>query len=54
MNREIRKKENIIILGASAFAEEVAELISEIEGYEVVGFVDGLDRARCSIIPQIR
>ncbi len=48
MNGKRRTKENIIILGASAFAEEVAELISEIDDYEVVGFVEGLNRERCS------
>jgi acetyltransferase EpsM len=46
MNGERRTKQKIIILGASLFAEEVAELISEIEDYEVVGFVEGLDRER--------
>lgn len=37
----------ILVLGAGPFAEEVADLISGIEGREVVGFVEGRDRTRC-------
>ena len=39
--------QKIIILGASSFAEEVADYISNIERYELVGFVEGLNRKRC-------
>jgi len=36
-----------LILGAGGFAEEVADLVSDISGYEVAGFVESLDRDRC-------
>ena len=38
----------ILLLGAGGFAEEVADLIEDSPGYEVVGFVESADRARCS------
>lgn len=41
------RKEKLIILGAGLFAEEVADYISRIEEYELVGFVEGVDRKRC-------
>lgn len=41
------KKEKIIILGASLFAEEVADYISKIERYTLVGFIEGMNRERC-------
>lgn len=40
-------KHKIVILGASLFAEEIADVLSDMEGYEVVGFVEGRDRKRC-------
>jgi acetyltransferase EpsM len=45
MNNVQRRK--LIILGASTFAEEVADLAAGIDGYEVVAFVEGIDRTRC-------
>jgi sugar O-acyltransferase (sialic acid O-acetyltransferase NeuD family) len=39
--------ESILILGAGAYAEEVADYISLVDGWELVGFVEGLDRQRC-------
>src|SRR5574339_635220 len=41
-----RKK--LIILGAGFFAEEVADLVSETEAFELIGFVEGRERSRCS------
>ena len=40
-------KNKIIILGASVFAEEVADIVMQIGAYEVVGFVEGINRDRC-------
>ena len=40
-------KEKLIILGAGLFAEEVADYISRNEDYELVGFVEGVDRRKC-------
>jgi sugar O-acyltransferase (sialic acid O-acetyltransferase NeuD family) len=42
-----KSKEKIIILGSSVFGEEVADYISNIEDYELVGFVEGMHRDRC-------
>jgi len=42
-----KSNEKIIILGSSVFAEEVADYISNIEDYELVGFVEGINRDRC-------
>jgi sugar O-acyltransferase (sialic acid O-acetyltransferase NeuD family) len=39
----------ILLLGSGGFAEEVADLVGDCPGYEVVGFVESLDRARCSM-----
>ena len=41
------KEERLIILGAGFFAEEVADYVSRIEDYELVGFVEGVSRDRC-------
>jgi acetyltransferase EpsM len=41
---EIKK---VIILGASAFAEEVADIVTKIGDYEVIGFVEGINSDRC-------
>ncbi|MBI3943422.1 MAG: acetyltransferase [Chloroflexi bacterium] len=41
-------KQKLVILGAGAFAEEVADLVSDLEIYEIVAFVEGLDRSQCS------
>ena len=37
----------LLILGTKLLAEELADLVSEIEGYQVVGFVENMDRSRC-------
>jgi len=37
----------ILILGTRSLAEEVADVISEMPGCEVVGFVENTDRGRC-------
>ncbi len=41
-------KEKLIILGTGVFAEEVADLVTECEDYELVAFGENWDRARCS------
>ena len=41
------EKEKLVILGASLFAEEVAEYISRVKNCDLVGFVEGIDRKRC-------
>jgi sugar O-acyltransferase (sialic acid O-acetyltransferase NeuD family) len=38
----------LLILGARNFALEVADLVSEIDEYEVVGFVENYDVVRCN------
>ena len=43
----MKYKKKIAILGASVFAEEVADIVTQIGDCEVVGFVEGIDRARC-------
>ena len=47
MQRKQREQQKVVILGASLFAEEVADLVSEIEDYQLVGFVEGIDSKRC-------
>ena len=42
-----RSKEKIVILGSGVFAEEVADHISNVEDYAVVGFIEGINRDRC-------
>ena len=42
-----RKQQKLVILGASWFAEEVADLVSEIEDFQLVCFVEGIDSKRC-------
>ena len=37
----------LLILGTRTLAEELVDLVSEIEGYEVVGFVENMDPTRC-------
>lgn len=39
--------QKILILGNSILAEELTDVISEIPGYEVAGFVENLDPDRC-------
>ena len=50
----IRKDEQVehsarplLILGARTFAPEVADLVSEIPGFRVVGFVENMETERC-------
>lgn len=40
--------QKIMILGAGVFAQEIADVISEIPGHETLGFVEGIDRRRCA------
>lgn len=40
-------RQKILILGAGPFAQETADLIATVDGYDLVGFVEGLDRRRC-------
>ncbi len=44
----MKDKEKIVILGASAFAEEVADIIAQTGQYDVFGFVEGINRERCN------
>ncbi len=39
--------EKLVILGASLFAEEVADYVATMERYELVAFVEGISRDRC-------
>src|SRR5262245_26923283 len=38
----------ILILGARSFAREVADLLSDLPGFELRGFVENLERERCA------
>lgn len=38
----------LLVLGTHAFAEEVADLIDETPPFELMGFVENLDRERCA------
>jgi acetyltransferase EpsM len=40
-------RESLLILGTRSLAEELADVISEIPGWEVVGFVENMERERC-------
>ena len=40
----------LLILGTGNFAAEVADLVSEIGGWTVTGFVESLDRERCGTL----
>lgn len=37
----------LLVFGARSFAPEVADLASETPGYEVIGYVENLERERC-------
>lgn len=37
----------LLVLGTRPFSLEIADVISEIPGYDVVGFVENLDREKC-------
>ena len=47
MMREKREIQKIVILGAGFFAEEIADLVSRVEGYQLTGFVEGIDPKKC-------
>jgi acetyltransferase EpsM len=38
----------LVILGTGVFAEEVADLVADLDRWEIEAFVEGLDRTRCS------
>lgn len=38
----------LYILGASVFAQEVADVVSQIEHFEVKGFIEGIDAQKCN------
>ena len=38
----------LYILGASVFAQEVADVVSQIEHLEVKGFIEGIDAQKCN------
>lgn len=44
--KEINRRP-LLILGTRSLAEEVADVVSEIPGVRVAGFVENLDRSRC-------
>ncbi len=37
----------LVVLGARNFAPEIADLVSDVGGYEITGFVENFDRERC-------
>lgn len=37
----------LLILGAGAYAEEIAEMASAVPGCQVIGFVEGIDQEKC-------
>ncbi|MHC4193179.1 MAG: acetyltransferase [Planctomycetota bacterium] len=41
------ESQNLLILGTGLFAPEMADMISEIEGLHVAGFVENMDRQQC-------
>ena len=42
------KRTDLVILGAGPFAQEIADLVSDGGGFDVAGFVEGIDRERCT------
>ncbi len=40
-------QKNILVLGTRRLAEELADLIEDVEGLRVAGFVENTDRQRC-------
>jgi hypothetical protein len=44
---KIREGQKLIILGATLFAEEIADYISKFQELKLVGFVEGINRDRC-------
>ena len=47
MTGNLSERRKLLVLGADPFAEDIADLVSDIEGYELVGFVENEDRAIC-------
>ena len=43
----VSRRAKLIVLGTWAFAEEVADLVSDCAEYELVAFAENWDRARC-------
>jgi sugar O-acyltransferase (sialic acid O-acetyltransferase NeuD family) len=43
----VEKKEKLLILGASLFAEEIADVLSDFNQFELVGFVEGINPEKC-------
>jgi sugar O-acyltransferase (sialic acid O-acetyltransferase NeuD family) len=37
----------LLVLGARNFAPEIADIVSEVGGFQITGFVENLDRSRC-------
>jgi sugar O-acyltransferase (sialic acid O-acetyltransferase NeuD family) len=48
MTGNLSQRRKLVILGANPYAEQVADLVSDIEGYELVGFVENENREVCS------
>lgn len=44
----VETKQPLLILGTRALAEDVADLVSEIPGLELAGFVENMDKERCA------
>lgn len=42
------KKKQIVIVGSGLFADEVFDLIQEIGEYEVVAFIEGIEKEKCN------
>jgi sugar O-acyltransferase (sialic acid O-acetyltransferase NeuD family) len=44
---EQQERQKLIILGAGLFAEEVADIVSVVDAYELCAFVEGIDPEKC-------
>lgn len=47
MTGNASEKRKLVILGTISFAEEMADLVSDMEDYELAGFVEWKDPAKC-------
>lgn len=45
---EKMKKKPLVIVGNGLFAEEISDLISTTGKYEIIAFIEGIDRAKCN------
>lgn len=45
---KLAKQQSVLVLGSYAFAEEMADLIDDCPDLNLAGFVENLDRTRCS------